>query len=404
MPDKIVDLKVGISADINQLIVDLKDAEKRIAALGSTPVKITVAPDVDAKSFSTQVQKAVGQQSAKISPKIDITDASGQLATLEKRMEEIKQVAGNVDVSHKIYKKAGSDEISSAVIRYTNAVGQAISETYKLVNIFDDEGNIIDREFRAMGETLSDNASKVAKFKESLRGVGITLDTFATKNADIADQIGMKELLDDFEGLKQNTNAEVVALQRFKNEFNAVKAQAAEIRAVQKAEAQEKAAEERQAVAEQRQALREKAAEERQAAAEQRQALREQATEERQLRAEERQAMHDQAEFQQTLKQLRSVSSSNVVNEQRKITDLYKKQLEYINRRIAVEKSLNTSSRNQAVVALQLQKATLQTVSYQAKLATYAKDVADQVHRARNNMSGMQGYARSTANIFKGIV
>ena len=92
MPDNIVDLKVGIGADISQLVTDLKDAEKKIAALGSEPVKITITPELDVKSFVSQIQKAVGKQATKVTvgsaeskgasttkPKIDITDATGQL-------------------------------------------------------------------------------------------------------------------------------------------------------------------------------------------------------------------------------------------------------------------------------------------------------------------------------------
>ena len=479
MPDNIVDLKVGIGADISQLVTDLKDAEKKIAALGSEPVKITITPELDVKSFVSQIQKAVGKQATKVTvgsaeskgasttkPKIDITDATGQLVILERRMEEIKKVAGNIDVGHKINVDPDGD-ITGAVIRYTNALGQAVSESYKLIETFDDAGEVIDREFKAMGETMSDSTTKVARFKESIRGVEIALESFATKNADIGERIGLKELISDFDVLKNDTNAEVVALQRFKNEFNAVKVKADEMRAAQKAQARDSKDEERitslqrqlylqQAIkavrsgdveemqrqlvfldqmerlvrkdlddsdvsvqlqaqrqineiykqreqiiaanaAHEKQTSNEKAATDRQAAADQREAAREKA-------AIERQSLRDQTSFQQTINQLKSVSSSSLVNEQRKITDLYKKQLEYINRRIATEKALNTSGSKQARIALQYQKATLRTVTYKAKLATYAKDVADQITRAKNNMSGLQGYSRSTANIFKGII
>ncbi len=128
-----------------------------------------------------------------------------------------------------------------------------------------------------------------------------------------------------------------------------------------------------------------------------------QAAIEKQARNAQRAALREQANYQKAINQLRSASMSSYQRQQERITSILHKQLEAVNRRITIEKSASTGSK-QTMAALQLQKATLKTTAYTAKLSVYAKDVAKQINKAKNNMSGMQGYTRSTANIFKGII
>ena len=398
--DENVKLEIGIGADLSQLESDIEKAEEKIAAIGEgsekKPIKIAIEPDINVKAFISQIQKAVKSQTVKVrvdagavsksvksrakedtagvvAPKIDITDASRQLDRLRARVNEIKQVAGNEDVSFRIDKNA-ADEITRGVITYTNALGQAQSETYKLVETLDEAGNVASREFQFVGETLSDSTTKAARFREAVKSVENALNTFAAKNADIADQVGIDELREKFAELKNDTNAEVTAVQQFRNEMGAAKVKVDEIRMAQKAQADA-----------------------------QRQSMREQVEAARQLRAEERAVLQERAAYEQAINQLKSVSMSSYRQEQKKITEILKQQIDLINRRVAAEKK-STASNRQVVAAVQLQKATMETTAYVARLAIYAKDVAKKIEKARNNMAGMQGYARSTANIFKGIV
>lgn len=386
MPDKIVDLKVGIGADLSKLNADLEQAEKKIASLGKDqdgkPIKVAITPDIDAKAFIAKVQEAVKSQTVKV--KVDATvasaskagagkgvskpslpgivDASEQLDFFEGKIAKIKQVAGNIDVSVKVNTNA-MGEVTRGVISYTNALGEAKSETYRLVNVFDDVGEVAGREFQLVGESFSDSTTKAARFRETIQGLENTLNAFANKHADIGDQIGIDDLRAKFAALKEDTNAEVTAIQQFKNEMGAAKVKADEIYAAQRARV----------------------------------------ASERQQSAEARAMLQGQLAHEQALNELRSVSSSSYRQEQQKITAIMQKQLDILNQKIAAEKRSSSGSK-QAIAAVQLQKATIQTTGYTAKLSVYAKDVAKQVEKARNNMAGMQGYARSTANIFKGIV
>ena len=384
--NNITNLQVGIGADLSKLNADLEQAEKKIANLGKDqdgkPIKVTVDPFVDVKAFIAKVQEAVKSQTVKV--KVDATvasaskagagkgvskpqlpgivDASEQLDFFEDKIAKIKQVAGNIDVSVKVDTNA-MGEVTRGVITYTNALGQAKSETYKLVNIFDDVGEVAGREFQRVGESFSESKTKAARFRETIQSLENTLNAFANKHADIGDQIGIDDLRAKFAALKEDTNAEVTAIQQFKNEMGAAKVKADEIYAAQRARV----------------------------------------ASERQQSAEARAMLQGQLAHEQALNELRSVSSSSYRQEQQKITAIMQKQLDILNQKIAAEKRSSSGSK-QAIAAVQLQKATIQTTGYTAKLSVYAKDVAKQVEKARNNMEGMQGYARSTANIFKGIV
>ena len=433
MPDNITNLKVGLGADLTQLDADLASAEAKIAALGDTPVKISISPDIDAKAFISQIQAAVAGQTVKVkvdgvqekpgasgaggakapsaptsasaptvTPNLDITDVSGKLDFFENRIEEIKQVSGNIDVDVRVDTNA-MGEVTKGVITYRNALGQAQSETYKLVNVVDEISGEASREFQFVGESLAESSTKANKFNEDLRAVKNTLDTFANKNADIADQIGMDDLNAKFSALQGSTNAEVLAIQKFKNELGAAKVKVDEIRAAQKAQADAKRAESANQRNAEKQAAAEAAAMERQLRAESRAASQEETARLRQQRTEEQALAQEKASYEQSIMQLRSMSISDYRKQQEQITGILQKQLEITNRKIVAERSSSTDNK-QVRAALQLQKATLNTTAYTARLSVYARDVAAQINKAKNSMSGMQGYARSTANIFKGIV
>ncbi|MFA5448818.1 MAG: tape measure protein [Clostridia bacterium] len=140
-----------------------------------------------------------------------------------------------------------------------------------------------------------------------------------------------------------------------------------------------------------------------QAAQQQRQAQQQQAAAQRQQAAAQRQAAREQAAYERSIDQMRSMSMSSYQKSQERITTILQKQLDYVNKRIAAEQA-SASSNKQTVAALQLEKATLKTTAHSARLSVYAKDVAAYIRKAKGSMSGMQGYARSTANIFKGII
>ena len=401
--DNFEKLQIGIGADLSQLESDLKDAEKKIIGLSDKidkdPIKIAVTPDIDAKKFISQIQQAVAGQVVKVKvdpseitkaskasveklktttasiepPKLDISDATGKLDFFEQRVEEIKRVAGSVDVTVKIDTDP-LGEVTKGVITYTNALGDAQTETYKLVNVVDEMGGAASKQFQFVGERMTESTTKSERFAESLKSLENSFNAFAIKNVDLADQVGLDDLRAKLEDVKNDTNADVLAVQRLRNEFGAVKVKVDEIRAAQRAQTETS-----------------------------RLAAREQMQASQQQRAAQRAALQESMAYEQAINQLRTMSSSSYRQEQLKIKEILKQQVDTINRRVAAEKRSPSWSK-QATAALMFKKATMETTAYTAKLSVYAKDLARRIEHARNNMAGMQGYARSTMNIFKGIV
>ena len=167
--DNIVDLQVGIGADLSQLEADLETAKQKIADISdskTSKVKIAVTPDVDTKAFINQIQKAVAGQTVKvkvdttaiqkeikqkdipvITPKIDIGDADRKLDNFLNKIKSLREISGAKDVTSKISTDAAGNA-TSGVLSYTNALGKAQTETYKLVDICDEAGEVISREFQ----------------------------------------------------------------------------------------------------------------------------------------------------------------------------------------------------------------------------------------------------------------
>jgi tape measure domain-containing protein len=445
----ITNLSIGIGADITAFREALDEIQSLAAGVKEISVKIN--PEVVGAGSGAGAGNKKGAVNVPVN--VNTVPATKTLADFIDRVNKIKNVVNSKDFSFKINTDS-LGQIKGGVVTYTNALGQAVSETYKLIDVYDEFGEVADQSFELVRRSFADSTVKAGRFEESIRAAQNQLERFANENADIADRVGIDRLSQELKAISGDANAGANDIKKFTNSLNEAKTQAAAIRAEMADQAAtEKAAKDAEMFAEKIRAAKNqleqftqqnadiatrigidqlnqeleaitqnanagdlelkkfanslneaktRAAAIRAEMAGQAAAARDVAEAEKQASAAARQRLEENRMIQQTIRDFAHSADSSLMTELRKQTEEYRKHLAILRQRIALERQSGASKA--ATAQDRLQKAALKTTYHYARLVSYSKSFAQQAKQAYNSMSGMQGYARSTANIIKGIM